>query len=299
MRRYDRSMRIGIGIPNATLDVNGDTMIEWARRAEARGFSSLGTIGRIAYPGYSELVSLAAAAGATERIGLISDILLGPIYNPVLLARDAASLDQLSGGRLVLGAAVGMRQDDFAITGADFHTRGRRWDEGLELMHRIWKGEPPPGTDVPVGPRPTNGERVPMLIGGTSDAAIRRVPRWGIGWTVGGAPASGIPALAEKVRAAWAEAGREGKPRIVALRYFALGPNAEAGARHNLGSYYTFAGPVAERIVGAAAVTTEAVQQAVSDFEAVGVDELIYMPGIGEVDQVDLLADAVNPQAAA
>src|ERR1035437_7696284 len=134
-------MKIGIGLPTAIRGTRGDVLIDWARRAEARGFSSLGTIGRVAYPSYSELITLAAAAAATERIGLKTDILLGPIYNPVLLAKDLASLDQISGGRFVLGASVGARKDDFDVTHQDLSTRGRRWDEALELMHQIWRGD--------------------------------------------------------------------------------------------------------------------------------------------------------------
>ena len=166
-------MKIGIGLPNSVRGATGKVIVEWARRAEARGFSSLGTIGRIAFPAYGELVALAAAAGATQRIGLVTDILLGPVYNPVLLARDAASLDQLSGGRFILGASVGARKDDYDITHQDYSARGRRWDEALELMHKIWRGEPPPGTDQPVGPRPTNGS--------TGSALGVRAPEPGLG----------------------------------------------------------------------------------------------------------------------
>src|SRR5256885_16651286 len=116
-------MKIGLGLPNAVPDVpEGRLFVRLARNAERLGFSSLATIGRIAYPNYEELVTLAAAAGATERIGLFTDILLGPARAPVLLAKQAASLDQLSGGRLTLGVAVGMREDDFPSTGHDFDT---------------------------------------------------------------------------------------------------------------------------------------------------------------------------------
>jgi alkanesulfonate monooxygenase SsuD/methylene tetrahydromethanopterin reductase-like flavin-dependent oxidoreductase (luciferase family) len=288
-------MKIGIGLPNAIRGTTGDIIVEWARQAEARGFSTLGTIGRVAFPAYGELVALAAAAGATQRIGLMTDILLGPVYDPVLLARDAASLDQLSGGRFVLGASAGNRKDDFDITHQDYSTRGRRWDEALELMHQIWRGEPPPGTDQPVGPRPTNGDRVPMLIGGYTDAPLRRIIKWGIGWSVGGAPPEALPPFADRVRAAWKEAGREGDPRFVALNYFALGANAETGAQKSLGDYYSFLGPIGERIIAGAAKTVETLQERTKKFEDVGVDELIWFPAIPEVEQVDLLADAVRP----
>jgi alkanesulfonate monooxygenase SsuD/methylene tetrahydromethanopterin reductase-like flavin-dependent oxidoreductase (luciferase family) len=288
-------VKVGIGLPNTIRGTRGEVLIAWARRAEACGFSTLGTLGRIAYPSYSELIAIAAAAGATERIGLMSDILLGPIYSPVLLAKDLASLDQISGGRFVFGAAVGGRADDFEITGQEMSTRGRRWDEALELMHKIWRGEPPPGTDQPVAPTPTNGVRVPFMAGGTSDASVRRVVKWGIGWTAGGAPPEAVAAFAERVRTAWGDGGREGQPKIVSLRYFALGPKAKAGAQESLGDYYAWLGPYAERAVTGTAKTIDAVQEEVNAFENLGIDELIYFPAIPDVEQVDLLAEAVEP----
>jgi len=110
-------MQIGIGLPSPVLDVPGRLLIEWARRAEERGLSSLATIDRIAYPSYDSLTVLAAAAAVTDRIGLLTNILLGPAYTPVVLAKVTASLDQLSGGRLTLGLGVGARPDDFQLTG--------------------------------------------------------------------------------------------------------------------------------------------------------------------------------------
>src|SRR2546427_8849371 len=134
-------MDIGIGLPNPVPGTPGRALVEWARRAEERGFSGLATIDRIAYPSYESLITLAAAAAVTERIGLVTNVLLGPTRNPVLLAKEAASVDQLSGGRLTLGLAVGGRPDDYAAAEQDFRTRGRRFDRELELMHRVWKGE--------------------------------------------------------------------------------------------------------------------------------------------------------------
>jgi alkanesulfonate monooxygenase SsuD/methylene tetrahydromethanopterin reductase-like flavin-dependent oxidoreductase (luciferase family) len=182
-------MRIGIGLPNPVPGVAGTTLVEWARQAEERGFSALATIDRIAYPSHDSLTSLAAAAGATSRIGLMTNILLAPVYQPVLLAKTAASIDQLSGGRLTLGLATGGRADDFAVTGMDFEERGRDFDDTLDLMHRAWRGEPVNGADKPVCPTPTNGVGVPVMIGGNGARALRRVTTWGTGWTAGGATA--------------------------------------------------------------------------------------------------------------
>src|ERR671933_1988101 len=112
-------MEVGIGLPNATHGVRGPALVAFAREAEQAGFSSLGTIDRIAYENYEALVSLAAAAAVTERVRLVTSILLAPLRtNTALFAKQAASVDGLSGGRLVLGLAVGAREDDFAVSGA-------------------------------------------------------------------------------------------------------------------------------------------------------------------------------------
>jgi alkanesulfonate monooxygenase SsuD/methylene tetrahydromethanopterin reductase-like flavin-dependent oxidoreductase (luciferase family) len=282
-------MRIGIGIPNTVPGATGSLLLEWARRAEALGFSSLATIGRVAYPAFEELAVLAAAAGATERIGLLTDVLLGPTRSPVLLAKEAASLDQLSGGRFVLGAGVGSREDDFTVTGTSLRDRGRRWDEALELMHRAWRGEPVAGSPKPVCPRPVHGDRVPVLIGGGSDAAIRRVVRWGRGWTAGGGGPDVAAQAFERVRAAWAEAGREGEPDLRALTYFALGPEADRG-REYLVDYY---GPRAEAIWPSVPQDGAALAEAVRRFEAAGAHELVFSPTVASIDQVERLAELV------
>lgn len=117
-------MRIGIGLPNPVPGCPGSLFVPWARRAEERGFSSLATIDRVAYPSHDPLVALAAAAVVTERIGLLTNILLLPTRDPVLLAKETATLQSVANGRLTLGVGVGGREDDFAAVGVPFSTRG-------------------------------------------------------------------------------------------------------------------------------------------------------------------------------
>jgi alkanesulfonate monooxygenase SsuD/methylene tetrahydromethanopterin reductase-like flavin-dependent oxidoreductase (luciferase family) len=283
-------MKIGIGLPNPVPGTPGDVLVEWARRAEERGFATLATIDRIAYPSYESIVTLAAAAGATERIGLLTNVLLGPTRNPVMLAKEAASLDQLSGGRFTLGLGVGARPDDYDAVGLDFHSRGERFDLDLDLMHRTWRGELVNGALKPIGPTPVNGERVPILMGGMSNKAIRRTVQWAEGWTVGGAPPDRGGPFADQVRKAWSEAGREGAPRIVGLTYFALRDDGPERATEYLGDYYgDFGAQIAQWIPK----DPGSLKETVKKFEDFGFDELMVDPTTNDITEVDRAADAL------
>src|SRR3954452_4342625 len=135
-------MDVGIGLPSTIPGVGREEVLEWARRAEARGFSSLGTLDRIVYDNYEPLIALAAAAAVTERIRLATTILIAPYrINAALLAKQAASVDRLSDGRLVLGVAVGGREDDYEASGVDFRSRGRRFDAMLAQWEAVWAGQ--------------------------------------------------------------------------------------------------------------------------------------------------------------
>jgi alkanesulfonate monooxygenase SsuD/methylene tetrahydromethanopterin reductase-like flavin-dependent oxidoreductase (luciferase family) len=284
-------MRIGIGLPNPVSGTDGDTLLEWARRAEKADFSSLATIDRIVYPSYDSLISLAAAAAVTERIGLVTNILIAPLRDEVLLAKEAASVDRLSAGRLTLGLAVGGRPDDYAAVGDGFDTRGQRFERQIETMKKVWQGEKLSDTGQPSVPLP--GREVPILIGGASDRAVERTVKYGVGYTFGAGGPDRMAPIVEKVRKAWSEAGREGEPRLVALSYFALGPNAEEGATRYLKDYYGFLGEWADGIAQAAPKAPEALKGIAASFEDIGVDELILDPTMSELDQVDRLADAM------
>ncbi len=283
-------MDIGIGIPNSVRGTTGAQLLEWARRAEAAGFSTLGTIGRVAYPSYEELTVFAAAGAVTERIRFLSNILLAPTRSTAELAKQAATVQELTGGRLTLGLATGGREDDYRVTGRDFTSRGRAFDQQLVDLQRAFAGEPLTENSAPVVP--DGSTPVPILIGGSGDAAIRRTLQFGSGWTAGGLPPQMIAPFVQRVRSAWRDAGREGTPWIVALNYFGLG-DTEERSRGYLLDYYGFGGPeMAEMIAGSAHRSPEAVRDVVAGFEEAGVDELILDPTVGDPAQVDLLARA-------
>ncbi|MEV4085744.1 LLM class flavin-dependent oxidoreductase, partial [Nonomuraea fuscirosea] len=153
-------MTLGLAVPF----VDPAALVAWARRADAGPYVRIGVPDRIVYDNPETVVMLAAMAAVTERIRVQSEVVLAPLRDPVLLAKQSATLDRLSGGRFTLGLAVGAREDDFQAVGADYAGRGRRMDEQLATMRHIWAGEPVVDGVGPVGPAPisTGG---PELLG--------------------------------------------------------------------------------------------------------------------------------------
>jgi alkanesulfonate monooxygenase SsuD/methylene tetrahydromethanopterin reductase-like flavin-dependent oxidoreductase (luciferase family) len=280
-------MDVAIGLPNAVPGTTGGQLVEWARRADGRGFSSLGTIDRIVYENYEPLTALAAAAAVTERIGLCTSVLLGPLrVNAVELAKQALSVHALSGGRFTLGIGLGGRDDDYEASGIEPSGRGRRLDEMLEKIKEVWSGG---------GIGPTVAGAPGLIVGGHADASFARAARFGDGWIAAGSGPDQFVAGIEKTRAAWSDAGREGEPRTMALAYFSLGDRAEEEARAYLTDYYAWLGEdIAELLVSGAAKDADSVRRYVATYEAAGCDELILFPSSSDPDQVDLLADAAG-----
>ena len=287
-------MKLGIGLPNTMgYEVDRKLMLDWARLADEAGFHVLGTIDKPNYDSWDPLVTLAGVAGVTERIRLATTILIAPYRgNGAVVAKQAATLDQVSNGRLVLGVAVGGREDDYVAAGLDFHTRGRRFDEMLELWERIWRGDEF-GTAGGIGPQPPRG-RPALYIGGSVDATFERAARYADGWMLGGAPPDQLRANVPKLEAAWRAAGREGEPYKWALTYFSLGAQAEADAQRYLGHYYAWLGEVADMIAAGAAKDAETVRRYLKAYEDAGCDELVLFPCSTDPGQVDLLADAAG-----
>ncbi|MEZ5075851.1 MAG: LLM class flavin-dependent oxidoreductase [Solirubrobacterales bacterium] len=280
-------MDVSIGLPNTVPGTSGKQLVEWAQRAESRGFASLGTIDRIVYQNYEPLTALAAAAAVTERIGLCTAVLLGPLRaNATALAKQTLSLQALSDGRLTLGIGLGARDDDFEAAGIPTAGRGRVLERMIKRLEEVW-------ADDSVGPAVESPPTV--IVGGGVDASFDRAARLGAGWIAGGLPPDQFAEAAEKVRAAWAEHGREGEPRLMALGYFSLGAEAEANAVGYLTDYYSFLGEqVAGFVAGSAAKDAATVQGYLQAFDGAGCDELILFPCASDSDQVDLLADAAG-----
>lgn len=283
-------MKISIGLPNQVRGTRPAVIPEWAERSEQAGFSSVGTVGRIAYPGVMDTVALAAAAAVTTSIGLVSTILIGPAWPPVLLAKETADIDAISGGRLTLGLGIGIRPDDFVVDGLGISGRGPRLDRDLSVYRDVWNSEPVGG-----GPSPavTPGARqIPMLFGGMAPATFERMTRWGTGYIGAAVPVAMVAPAFEAARAAWTRSGRDGAPYLLAIAFFALG-DAERG-RASVWDYYSIAGDeVARLITKGVSAGPGQVKETVAAFADIGADELMLGPTAGDTAEIGRLADIV------
>jgi alkanesulfonate monooxygenase SsuD/methylene tetrahydromethanopterin reductase-like flavin-dependent oxidoreductase (luciferase family) len=279
-------VEIGVGLPSSVPATPGPVLLEWARRAEAGPYSSLGVLDRLRFDSYEPLSLLAAAAAVTNRIKLATTVVVSPLRTTALLAKEAATIDALSGGRLVLGVALGARREDYETASIDPTGRGSRLTEQLVAMRAQWD-------DDRVGPAATDGGPT-LLVGGSGDAAFHRMANHADGYVHGGGPARAFERAANGALAAWSEAGRPGRPLLWGQSYFALGDDAAEGGREYMRSYYAFTGAFVEKIVAGTLTSAQDVVQLVQGYEAAGCDELVLFPAVSDPDQLDRLADALG-----
>ena len=268
-------MRVGIGLPNTTPGADGALLLEWARRADGGPFGTVAVLDRLVYDSLEPFAALAAAAAVTHRVGLATMIAIGPLRSAAMLAKQAATVDSIAGGRLTLGLAVGARLDDYEAAGVDHRGRGARLSEQLAYL----RGE-------------CDGLDVPLLVGGNSGPALLRMARYADGYAHGGGPPRAFGSAAGKALAAWHDLGRPGRPALWGQGYFALG-DAERGAAY-LRDYYAFTGPFAEKIAAGCLTTPRAVKDFVRGYQAQGCDELILLPTVSDVDELDRLAEVLT-----
>jgi len=284
-------MHIGIGLPSHIAHMPGPVTVEWARRAGQRGFAELAAIDRLVYQSLDSIAALSVAAGATTEIGLMTNVLLAPLDPPALLAKQVATLADGSGGRLTLGLGIGSRPDDYAAVGVDYRRRGRILDETVAVLRDACDAKTVAG-DKALCPAPM---RIPILFGGRADATIRRATTIGDGWAAGALrDYANQSVLADRVRAAWAEAGRAGRPRLQASVNFAFGDaDTIAAGRAHLQSYYGFKPDYAALNVADMLSSAHEAAETVRAYRDLGFDGLVFHPCVADIGQVDRLADAV------
>lgn len=193
-------MRLQVVLPDESTAMPANQLLELARQAEHLGFDTAWLPDHIlppqtygpTYGGVCEpLISLAAIAAVTTTLRLGTSVLVLPLRDPFVVAKQAATLDRICGGRFVLGVGAGWDRQEFENVGSEYSTRGARTDQAIELLRHLWSSEP----DAPTAfygeafafargvfaPHPTGG-RLPLMVGGTSAPALRRAARFADVW---------------------------------------------------------------------------------------------------------------------
>lgn len=285
-------MHIALGLPSRIVGASGELMLEWATRADRGPFSSLVVTDRVVSRALEPLAVLAIAAGATRRIRLMTSVVIGPTRETTLLARQTATIDALSGGRLSLGVGIGVRENDYLATGFEFHRRGRRVDEQLPILRRLWAGEALSKEVGPIGPPSARPRGPELLIGGYVPAVARRIAAWGDGYMApgGGEPESMLE-LWRQTLELWKEMGRQGQPRWVGASYFALGPKAFDQASGYINANYGYNPELAARRLRGIPTTATAIEETIKRQTDMGVDEFILRPCAEDLDQMERLGE--------
>lgn len=280
-------MDIGIGLPAGVPGAAPASVVGWARRAEDAGFASVACVDRVLFDTYEPLVALTTAAAVTTTIELVTSILIAPLREVTTLAKQVASLDAISGGRLTLGVAIGARGDDYDVNEFARSGRGGRLADQIERLDALWAE----GRVVPSG---AVRQRPKVLTGGQSGPALARAARLSDGYIHGGGPARGFARAAQQVRAAWADHGRPGEPELRGMVYAALGDDAAERGRRYLHDYYAFTGPYVDRIADELLTSALEVRELVQGYADAGCDQLMVFPAVSDDDQLDRLADALD-----
>jgi alkanesulfonate monooxygenase SsuD/methylene tetrahydromethanopterin reductase-like flavin-dependent oxidoreductase (luciferase family) len=285
-------VRIGIGLPVAVPGRRATEVTRWASDAERLGFQSLAVIDRLVYDNLEPLIALTAAAAVTTNVELFTTVLsVGWRNNPVLLAKQLASIDQISGGRLTAGLGLGGWPDDYALSGVGLAGRGKAFDDTLATLRRVWAGQVK-GESSAMPESPNGGP--PVLIGGATPAAYARVARSGAGWLAPGFGWDLLLAGMQAVRAEWEKAGRSGRPRMLVERYFCLGADRDAETEHYLARYWENTPAYVEPMRADLLTDDDHLRSELTRLARAGCDDLVLLPCSSSPGQVQLLADALQ-----
>ena len=274
---------------------------DWAWAIDDGPFSSLCWGERMAFDNPETLTLMGALAAWTDRVRLVTTVIVPQLHEPVMLAKALATGDMLCGGRLTVGLGVGGRVEDYRAVGADMAMQTMRgMAELVAVMKRVWAGEKITESLLPVGPAPVQAGGPPLLVGTIGPRTLRSAAAWAdglAGITLDLAIAKQNE-LFDVARDAWAQAGKP-KPHLATSFWFALGEvdDARTQVHRHLRRYMNW---IPAEYIDAMAPTTgfagseDDLIAVLREFEAVGTDEIQLIPTSSDVDQVRRVADLVR-----
>lgn len=289
-----------MNLPVMVPGLDRDGILEWARRIDAGPYSSLAAGERIWFPNPEVMVTMSAAAAVTERVAINFSVMVLPMHSAVHIAKQIATLDVISNGRVVLGVGVGGREEDYRAFDRPFdRKRLSRMEEQVDVMRRAWAGERVVEKALrPLEPAPAQDGGPPILAGSIFPGSVRRAARWadGISGFSFGPERDEIETGFEIARAAWKEHGRDEPPRLVTSCWYAVGDGARAQLDEYLGRYLNFMGAeLADQLAPLVRIDSAAkLREAIGMLEDIGADELLLVPTTSDPDEVERVADIIG-----
>jgi len=281
-------------------DLDATTLKAWATTIDDGPFSSLCWGERIAFDNPEAVTMLGALAAWTDRVRLVTTVIVPQLHDPVMLAKSLATGDMLSGGRLTVGLGVGGRTEDYRAVGADPATQTiRRLAELVEVMKQVWAGQKVTDSVVPVGPAPLQDGGPQLLVGTMGPKTVRSAAAWadGLAGTTLDLDTAEQNKLYDVARTAWAQAGKP-KPLLATSFWFALGDGDEARAQihRHLRRYMNW---IPVEYVDAMAPSTgwgseDELLDVLRRFDDIGTDEVHLIPTSSDVGQLRAVADAIK-----
>jgi len=292
-------MKISMTLPTM-LPQGRSELLAWCAAVDEGPWESLAVPERVTYTSHAMVPQLAAAAALTERVRLWTTIIILPAHAPVQVAKDMATIDQISNGRLTVGVGVGGREADYQALGAPFTRRWQRMDDAVEVMRQTWAGEPPFEGSDPVGPPPVQPGGPPIVAGVMGPKALARAAKWAAGvddgTTVTHVNQGAFAGNVDRIRTAWKDAGRTEAPHISASLWYGLGDGATERVRDYAFSYLSIFGKeIAGMMTDACrASSPDALRDAMQAAEAAGCDEMFLVPTTTDVSELDRTRDALG-----
>lgn len=289
-------MTVGVALPQMARGLDRKSFTAWCRGVDEGPFSSVSAGERITFHNLDGFTLCAAAAAVTERVRIFVNVVVLPWHAPALVAKELASMDVLSGGRVDVAVGVGGRSQDYAALGAEFSGRHRRLDDSVDELRRLWAGGLA-ADGQPVGPVPVQSGGPPLLASAMGPKSLARAARWadGIsGFTLLG-DAGETSRLFRSVENAWVEAGRSEKPRLVTGSFVALGPDAATTLRSFAAEYlHVFSPDFAASLADAMTLhNPQRLLEVLDAAEAEGADEFIVVPATSDPAMISRLAEVV------
>ena len=292
-------MKIGLALPSMVEGFHREEMLEWMRVADEGPFSILGVGERIAYPNQEMMTLLAGAAAVTDRVGLFASVSVTPMHSPAYVAKQAATIDVLSGGRFTLGVGVGGRDEDYRALGASFTHRHQTLDDHVAVMKNVWAGGSAVAGVGPVGPAPVQVGGPRLLTGSMGPKSMARAAQWadGLAGFDMSADVAAIGSANMAFSAAWVEAGRVGVPWLQSSGWFALSGDDPAAHLRDYAYRYLqiFGDDIATMLAGMQRLhAPSSISDSLKALSDTGLDEFILCATSRDVDDATRAADLVT-----